>query len=186
MQKDILFDNIYIGHSVAEADELKAATYDIKKPVEESLAAPEPAEPADPSTPGSFKADPIAYIKSQVGLFVALASINPIEAVKAVPEVAAGAIVLVITVMALAGALLGSPDVDTAKAKATATAKAQQAKEQAKAHVAKAGDQARSAADRATATAAEKARDLQDAAATGADKAAEATKRTTRSSKADE
>jgi calnexin len=168
MQKDILFDNIYIGHSAAEADKLKEGTYDIKRPIEEkeeSIATPAPSKEEE-SAPGSFKEDPVAYVKSKVALFVAIAQINPVEAAKTVPEVAAGAVVLIISVMALAGTLLGSPD---------AAVKAKDAKAKAKEGTDKLKEKSKEVKDAAA-----------DAAATGADKAADATKRTTRSSKADE
>jgi calnexin len=36
MQKDILFDNIYIGHSIADAEKLRAETFDLKVAAEKA------------------------------------------------------------------------------------------------------------------------------------------------------
>lgn len=37
MQNDILFDNIYIGHSIEDAEKLRKETFDLKHPVEVAL-----------------------------------------------------------------------------------------------------------------------------------------------------
>ena len=39
---DILFDNIYIGHSVEDANKFKVETFDVKKPLETEQAKPKP------------------------------------------------------------------------------------------------------------------------------------------------
>ncbi|KAF9900425.1 hypothetical protein EC991_007341 [Linnemannia zychae] len=52
MQKDILFDNIYIGHSIADAESLAAETWEIKHKAEkeqEDLANPAPEADKDTS-----------------------------------------------------------------------------------------------------------------------------------------
>ena len=36
MQSDILFDNIYIGHSVEDAEKLKVETFDVKHAIEKA------------------------------------------------------------------------------------------------------------------------------------------------------
>ena len=36
MQNDILFDNIYIGHSVSDAEKLAQDTFEVKKAVEKA------------------------------------------------------------------------------------------------------------------------------------------------------
>ena len=48
MQSDILFDNIYIGHSIEDAEKLKTETFDVKHPIElaeEDATKPQPPEP---------------------------------------------------------------------------------------------------------------------------------------------
>lgn len=100
MQNDILFDNIYIGHSIEDAQKLKAETYDIKRPIEDAEEAA--SKPKDEPTDGSdvsFKQDPVKFIRSKVDQFIILAKEDPIDAVKTVPEVAGGLGALVITLL---------------------------------------------------------------------------------------
>ena len=104
MQSDILFDNIYIGHSVEEAEKLKAETYDIKAAIEK--AEEEASKPTPKPTPDSpldlkFMDDPVKYIREKVDLFWAIAQKDPIEAIKTLPEVAGGIGALVATILAL-------------------------------------------------------------------------------------
>ena len=168
MQDDILFDNIYIGHSVEDAAAVKAATWEIKNPLERALeeaAAPPKKDYGlddDENSPLSIKfaEDPVGYIKQRTELFIEIAKRDPIEAAKFVPEVAGAAAVALVGLIAAissvfaAGAPAAPPIPDSVKAKA------QQAKDAA----VKAKDQAA------------------DAVTTGAEKAREeVNKRTTRS-----
>lgn len=110
MQNNILFDNIYIGHSVEDAEKLKAETYDIKRPVEDAedeASKPKPAE--SPKSPGDLKFldDPVLYVRERVQLFLTIAKDNPIEAIKFVPDVAGGAGLILATVIALIFGALG-------------------------------------------------------------------------------
>lgn len=113
MQNDILFDNIYIGHSVEDAKKLKAETFDIKYPIES--AEEEASKPIDePSTDDldvDFKEDPVKFIRLKVERFIAMAKEDPVEAVKALPEVAGGLGALVISmILVVFGAIgLSSP-----------------------------------------------------------------------------
>ena len=161
MQNDILFDNIYIGHSVEDAEKLKADTFDLKitaEKAEEEASAPKPVDPPKSPSDLVFKDDPVLYIKEKVNLFVEIAKRDPVEAIKFVPEVAGGIGVLAVTIIAiLVSALVGGG--------------AAPSKEQVKATAKKAKDAAADAKDKAT-----------EAVATGAEKAqAEVNKRTTRS-----
>ncbi|PWY80692.1 Calreticulin-domain-containing protein [Aspergillus heteromorphus CBS 117.55] len=111
MQNDILFDNIYIGHSVEDAEQLRHETFDIKHPIElaeEEANKPKPEEKVDePSV--SFKEDPIAHIKEKVNNFVHLTKQDPINAVKQVPDVAGGLAALLLTmVLVVVGAVSAS------------------------------------------------------------------------------
>lgn len=142
MQNDILFDNIYIGHSIADAETFGNQTFTVKKEVEkkeEEASKPEP-EAADktPKSPSDlvFMDDPVTYVKEKVQLFVEIAKRDPVQAVKFVPEVAAGLGVGVVTLLLLlvgaggAGAK-AAPSQEEIKAKAKqAQAKAQQTKDQ--------------------------------------------------------
>ncbi|OCK80703.1 calnexin-like protein [Lepidopterella palustris CBS 459.81] len=104
MQNDILFDNIYIGHSIEDAEKLKAETFDLKIVAEK--AEEEATAPKAPETPKSpmdlkFMDDPVTYITEKFNLFITIAKRDPIQAIKFVPEVAGGIGALVITVLAI-------------------------------------------------------------------------------------
>lgn len=161
MQSDILFDNIYIGHSVEDAEKLKTETFDVKVAIEkaeEDAAKPKPKSTPDSPMDLKFMDDPIHYIREKLDLFWALAQKDPLTAVKTLPEVAGGIgavavtiIALIIGVFSMAG---GSPPPQVKKAAEQVKQSAMDTKDQ-----------------------------VVDAASTGADKAqAELNKRTTRSS----
>lgn len=159
MQPDIAFSNIYIGHSIEDAEKLAEETFKLKHPVEKALMdADAPKEEKPPTSPGDLKFldNPVHYIKEKFDLFVTLAQRDPIEAAKFVPEIAGGivavlAALIAIVVVGLAGLGNSSPAVE----KAATDAK----------------DRAKEATDKAA-----------TAVATGAEKAkGEASKRTTRS-----
>jgi calnexin len=161
MQKDILFDNIYIGHSIADAEKLRAETFDLKVAAEkadEEANKPKPAEDAKSPSDLVFKDDPVRYIKEKTALFFEIAKRDPVEAAKFVPEVAGGLGVLAVTVLVLlVSVLFGSG--------------AAPSQEQVKAQAKKAKNAAIDAKDKAA-----------EAVSTGAEKAqAEVNKRTTRS-----
>lgn len=164
MQSDILFDNIYIGHSEEDAAALRAATYDIKRPIEdeeESKSKPKPSDKPKSPSDLSFKDDPVTYIKEKLDLFITLAKRDPVEAVRFMPEVAGGiggAVALLIAVVVGVAGLGGAAAPSKEEIKRTA----QKAKEGA--------IDAKDKASEAVASGAEKAKD-------------EVNKRTTRSSK---
>ena len=161
MQSDILFDNIYIGHSVEDAEKLQAETYDVKKAIEaaeEEASKPPPAKES-PKSPMDLKFldDPIHYVREKVDLFWAIAKNDPVEAVKALPEVAGGIGALAVTIIALFVGIVGVSSAPPAKV--------QKAAEKVKQSAVDTKDQ------------------VVDAASTGAEKAeVEINKRTTRSS----
>ncbi|KAF2662756.1 calreticulin precursor [Lophiostoma macrostomum CBS 122681] len=160
MQNDILFDNIYIGHSVEDAEKLKDETFVPKlaaEKAEEAANAPKPADPPKSPSDLVFKDDPVLYIKEKFNLFVEIAKRDPVEAIKFVPEVAGGLGVIAVTIIAiLVSALTGG---------------AAPSKEQIKAQAEKAKKTAADVKDKAA-----------EAVATGTEKAqAEVNKRTTRS-----
>ncbi|KAF2234524.1 Calreticulin-domain-containing protein [Viridothelium virens] len=111
MQNDLLFDNIYIGHSLEDAEKLKAETYDLKIPVEKAQEEAEKPKPEDkPKSPLdlNFMDDPVTYVREKFDLFVTIARRDPIEAIRFVPEVAGGIGVLAVTVIALLVGALGA------------------------------------------------------------------------------
>ncbi|KAK4168501.1 Calreticulin family-domain-containing protein [Cladorrhinum sp. PSN259] len=155
MQNNILFDNIYVGHSVDDAKKLAEETFFKKHPVEEALeSADKPKEEEKPASPSDLKFldDPKKYITEKLDLFLTIAKKDPIEAIKFVPEIAGGLAAAFITVLAVIFGLLGA---------ATSAAPA---------------------AKKAVTDVKEKAKDAKsEAATTGADtNKPEATKRTTR------
>ncbi|XPS93699.1 hypothetical protein M3J09_003042 [Ascochyta lentis] len=162
MQNDILFDNIYIGHSVEDAKKLEEETFVPKQTAEkaeEEATAPKPKE--SPKSPSDlvFKDDPALYIKEKLNLFIEIAKRDPVEAVKFVPEVAGGIAALAVTFLVLLVSLF-------------AGSSAAPSKEQLKAQADKAKKTAVDAKDKAA-----------EAIATGSEKAqAEVNKRQTRSS----
>jgi calnexin len=161
MQKDILFDNIYIGHSIADAEKLKAETFDLKitaEKADEEANKPKPKDDIKSPSDLVFKDDPVRYVKEKTALFIEIAKRDPVEAIKFVPEVAGGIGVLAVTLLVLlVSVLFGSG--------------AAPSKEQVKAQAKKAKGAAVDAKDKAA-----------EAVSTGAEKAqAEVNKRTTRS-----
>jgi calnexin len=162
MQNDILFDNIYIGHSVEDAKKLQEETFDAKIVAEKAEeAASAPKDTPKPNSPSDlvFTDDPVHYVKEKLNLFIEIAKRDPVEAVKFVPEVAGGIGALAVTVLVLLVSLLAGSG-------------AAPSKEQVKAQADKAKKSAVNAKDKAAA-----------AVASGSEKAqAEVNKRTTRSS----
>jgi calnexin len=90
MTKDILFDNIYIGHSIEDAEKVQAASFDIKKKIEtEEEAASAPKAPEPPVTGSkTFAEDPVAFIKEKLELFLAVVQKDPVGAIQSFPDVA--------------------------------------------------------------------------------------------------
>lgn len=161
MQNDILFDNIYIGHSIDDAEKLKAETFDLKiaaEKAEEEANKPKVDDTPKSTSGVSFKEDPVAFAKEKLNLFIEIAKRDPVEAAKSVPEVAGGIGAIAVTIVVLLASLfLGSG--------------AAPSQEQLKAQAKKAKNAAADAKDKAA-----------EAVATGAEKAqAEVNKRTTRS-----
>lgn len=160
MQNDILFDNIYIGHSIEDAEKFKAETFDPKhaaEKAEEEATAPKTDDTPKSPSDLSFKDDPVTYVMEKVNLFIEIAKRDPVEAVKFVPEVAGGIGALAVTIIVILVSLLSGSSAPS--------------QEQLKAQAKKAKDAAVGAKDKAA-----------EAVATGAEKAqAEVNKRTTRS-----
>ena len=124
MQSDITFDNIYIGHSVDDANKLREETYDVKRPLEEAedeKTRPKPAEiPKSPSDL-KFMDDPITFVREKLDLFITLAKKDPVQAIKFMPEVAGGiggALALLIAIVvgiAGVGGATGAPSKEDIK-----------------------------------------------------------------------
>lgn len=161
MQKDILFDNIYIGHSLEDAEKAKKATFDIKSEVENAEQEAENAKDAEEfknAGEKGFMEDPVNFVKEKLDLFITMAKADPIEAAKLMPEVAGSIGMAVVTVIAV---IVGAFGLGSKSPKVQEGAK-------------KAKEAATDAKDKAA-----------ESVTTGAEKVqAEASKRTTRSSAA--
>ena len=137
MQEDILFDNIYIGHSIEDAAALRKETYETKKTGEEKAEkADKPAPSKEEKTSPldlNFMDDPVLFVKEKVTLFIELAKKNPVDAVKFVPEVA-GAIgvgLLTLLIVLVGAGSSAAPSKEEVKKQAQQTkASAQKTKDQ--------------------------------------------------------
>lgn len=89
MQNDILFDNIYIGHSEEGAKNFAEETWVIKHEIEKAEEDQESKKYEDKeTTPESFWDDPVNYLRAEVNEFLATALEEPLEAIKQKPEIA--------------------------------------------------------------------------------------------------
>jgi calnexin len=106
MQNDILFDNIYIGHSIEDAKKFAEETFHLKHSVEQLLELaekPKVDEKKPPKSPSDlvFMDDPVLYIKEKLDLFFTIAQNDPIQAIKFVPEAAGGIAAVAVTLIAV-------------------------------------------------------------------------------------
>jgi len=110
MQNDILFDNIYVGHSVEEAKALQKETFDVKivaEKAEEKAAEPKFDEEKDADQKVlNFKDDPVKFVRERVEKFLVEFKKDPIEAVKSNPKTAAPIGVTILALVALVLTLL--------------------------------------------------------------------------------
>ncbi|KAL1738289.1 Calreticulin family-domain-containing protein, partial [Schizophyllum fasciatum] len=105
MTEDILFDNIYVGHSIEDANAFKAETFDIKKPLE--VEAKNKKTELDDEEELTFGEDPIGFIRYKVLDFIDLARLDPLLAFKTSPETGAALSIAVITFFGMIAALFG-------------------------------------------------------------------------------
>lgn len=126
MTKDILFDNIYVGHSIEDAEKLQKESFDIKKAIEiEEDNASAPKIPEAPKAPGetTFREDPVTFIKDKLELFFAVLQRDPMAAIQTLPEVAGGLLAVVGTVLALLFGLISMASAPTTVKKPVVDAK---------------------------------------------------------------
>ncbi|KAF9447037.1 Calreticulin-domain-containing protein [Macrolepiota fuliginosa MF-IS2] len=105
MTEDILFDNLYVGHSVEDAKKLAAETFEIKKPLETKADKPETTD--EDEDEATFKDDPVSFIRSKVLNFVDDVKEDPIGAFKSQPETGAALAAALFTILGMLGAFLG-------------------------------------------------------------------------------
>lgn len=106
MTEDILFDNVYVGHSLEDAEALAAETWKVKKDLEEAAKKVEEADDEETAAV-TFKEDPVAFIQQKVFTFIEAAKVDPLSAVKTQPETAAGLALAITTLFGMIGVLLG-------------------------------------------------------------------------------
>jgi len=127
MQSQILFDNIFLGNSKADAAAFAKETFHVKKAIEdaEEDAAKPSQKDADAFAPASFKKDPIGYIRARIQPFIDLAIVDPVSAIKAYPHFVAIFGGLLATLIGMIGFVLSSiaPKPKMVKKKAEAAAK---------------------------------------------------------------
>ena len=105
MTEDILFDNIYVGHSAEDAKRLAAETFEIKKPLE--VAADKPlAADDDEEEKISFNEDPVSFLRNRVLGFIEAARASPLEAFKSQPETGAVLVFALLTLVGMFSALV--------------------------------------------------------------------------------
>ena len=107
MTEDILFDNIYVGHSVEDAKKLAAETFEVKKPLEVAADKPATADDEDDEDAITFKDDPVSFIRTRVISFIEAAKLDPLNAFKTQPETAAALVGAVFTLFGMLSALVG-------------------------------------------------------------------------------
>ena len=107
MTEDILFDNIYVGHSVEDAAALAAETWEVKKKLEDATKAKPVEDDEEEIVAIDFKADPVAFIRQKVFTFVEAAKVDPVFALKSQPETAAGLALVATTFLGMFAVLFG-------------------------------------------------------------------------------
>lgn len=132
MQNNIMFDNIYIGHSVEDANALAEESFAEKQPQEQLLElADKPKEEEKPKSPSDLKFldDPVTYAKEKLDLFLTIAKNDPVQAIKFVPEVPTAIGGLVVTLLALIGLFTVGGSAPAATVKKTAVDAKEKAKD---------------------------------------------------------
>ncbi|KAH9920212.1 Calreticulin family-domain-containing protein [Epithele typhae] len=107
MSEDILFDNLYVGHSIEDARKLAEETYFVKKAMEDAALEKDKVEDEDEEAVVDFKSDPVEFIRSKVFKFIDLAKVDPVLAFKTHPETGAGLALAGLTLFGMLGVLLG-------------------------------------------------------------------------------
>lgn len=106
MTEDILFDNIYVGHSAEDAKKFAAETFEVKKPLEVAADKPVTADEDEEDTI-TFKDDPVSFIRTRVISFIEAAKLDPLNAFKTQPETAAALVGALFTLFGMLSALVG-------------------------------------------------------------------------------
>jgi calnexin len=157
MQSDILFDNIYIGHSIEDAQKFADETFFEKHPIEQllELESKPKADEKKARSPSDlvFMDDPVHYIREKLDLFFTIAQNDPIQAIKFVPEAAGGLAAVAVTLIAVIVGVIsmsGSPPPQVKKAAVNVKATAADAKDRVAEAVSSGADQAKAEVNKRT------------------------------------
>jgi calnexin len=97
LQNDILFDNIYIGHSVEDAKRFAEETWEVKDKIEQALEeaeAPKPKKLDDEDEEVSFFKQPIIYLRDRFEKFYTHAQEDFLEALISHPTIVGALVTL--------------------------------------------------------------------------------------------
>lgn len=106
MTPNILFDNIYVGHSAEDAKALASETFDIKHPLEEAQNKAKKVD-EDEDEEITFKDDPVGFIRQQIFTFIDDVKENPVEAFKSNPQTGGAILVTAFTFVGMLLTLAG-------------------------------------------------------------------------------
>lgn len=106
MTEDILFDNIYVGHSVADAKKLAQETFEVKLKIEEAESKAKESV-LDEVAPVSWKDDPVTFIRAKVIEFFEVAKEDPVLAFKTQFNTAVAILAALLTLFGMIGSLAG-------------------------------------------------------------------------------
>ncbi|KAG9036687.1 hypothetical protein FRB95_008271 [Tulasnella sp. JGI-2019a] len=121
MTEDILFDNIYIGHSADDAKALAKETWHVKHAEAKAKKDTEAAEAAEKAKAAAaageenlgdmlskLKEDPVGYVREQVLTFIEeVQAEGPVEAFKAKPQVGGVILATLLTLLGSLAAIMG-------------------------------------------------------------------------------
>ncbi|CAG8552435.1 5888_t:CDS:10, partial [Acaulospora colombiana] len=100
MQNDILFDNIYIGHSEEDAQKFAEETWGVKYKIEKEEEE-KSNKILDDEPTVSFLDDPVKFLRQQIDEFIEAFLDDPLESIKTKPFVVAGLSAVIIVFFAL-------------------------------------------------------------------------------------
>lgn len=108
MTEDILFDNIYIGHSIIDAQAFAARTFNIKHDLEKAAdKSALPGEDEEELDEVTFTENPVDFLRNKAFKFIALARTDPVGAWKSYPETGVAIVGAMFTFFGMLGALFG-------------------------------------------------------------------------------
>lgn len=107
MTEDILFSNIYVGHSLEDATAFAAETFDIKHSLEQTADQAAFSEDEEEQDELTFAANPVEFLRNKAFMFIALARVDPVAAFKTQPETGVALAGALLTFCGMLGALFG-------------------------------------------------------------------------------